>query len=167
MIVWGGSKYVTQTTFYNMAHRYNPQNDQWIASVSSTSLPDGREEHAASWLGNGMIIWGGHTYTSIGSNGFPNDNPNDYLNTGAIYQSGTVASPGNSLRGRKSSFINLNWQNVFGAGSYNVKRCNPTITGCIPGAIVSTPTINQYSEANDRLSHFYGVEAVNQCGATP
>jgi len=94
-------------------------------------------------------------------------NANDYFNTGGIYTSGSVASPGNSLRGKKSPFINLNWQTVFGAGSYNVKRCNPAVTSCIPGTIVSTPTINQYSEPDDGLSHFYSVEAVNQCGATP
>ena len=48
-----------------------------------------------------------------------------------------------------------------------MKRCNPTATACIPGTIVSTPMINQYSERGDGLSHFYAVEAVNQCGATP
>ena len=56
---------------------------------------------------------------------------------------------------------------MFGAGSYKVKRCNSALAGCIPGTFVSTPTINQYSEPNDSLSHFYAVEAVNQCGATP
>ena len=94
-------------------------------------------------------------------------NANDYFDTGAIYTSGSVAGPGNSLRCKKTSFVNLNWQIVFGAGSYNVKRCNPTATACIPSGIVSTPTINQYSEPDDGLSHFYSVEAVNQCGATP
>ena len=100
-----------------------------------------------------MIIWGG--YDGL------------YLQSGGIYTSGSVTSPGNSLRGAKSSTINLNWSTISGAGSYNVKRCNPGGSSCIPGTIVSTPTINQYSEPDDGVSHFYAVEAVNQCGATP
>ena len=100
-----------------------------------------------------MIVWGG------GGGG--------YFNSGGIYFSGAVPSPGNTLRAGKSSYINLNWSTIYGAGSYNVKRCDPNTTSCIPGAIVSTPTVNQYSEPDDGVSHFYAVEAVNQCGATP
>jgi hypothetical protein len=136
--------------------------DQWVPTSTGMNSPDRRYSHTGIWTGNNLIIWGGQTITN--SSGGTLD---DLLNTGGIYASGSVSSPGNSLRGRKSSWINLNWSNVYGAGSYNVKRCNPTATGCIPGTTVSTPTINQYSEADDGLSHFYSVEAVNQCGATP
>lgn len=40
----------------------------------------------------------------------------------------------------------------------------PIIT---PDEMVMTPTIPQYSEPEDGQNHFYAVEAVNQCGATP
>jgi hypothetical protein len=91
-----------------------------------------------------------------------------FLNIGGTYTSGSVPSPGSSLRGGKSSgAIRLNWSSVNGAGPYNVKRCNVGPAGCIPGTIVSTPTIPQYSEPDNPISYFYTVEAVNQCGATP
>ena len=102
-----------------------------------------------------MIIWGGEI-------------PYAYTDDGGIYTSGSVPSPGNSLRsGKSSGLIEFNWASVNGAGSYSLKRCDPDATACIPGTIASTPTLNQYSEVDDGLSHFYAVEAVNQCGATP
>ena len=160
MMFWGGANGTLYGT--DTGGRYNPDADMWQFTSVGNNSPDRRYDHTAVWTGNSMIIWGGQTkinlYTTVAD---------EYLSTGGIYSSGSVASPGNSLSGKKSSFISLNWQNVFGTGSYNVKRCNPTATGCIPGTIVSTPTINQYSEPNDGLSHFYAVEAVNQCGATP
>ncbi len=103
-----------------------------------------------------MITWGGQTI----SNGQP-------LNDGGFYTSGAVASPANTLRGTKSSSINLTWSWITGAGSYNVKRCDASAASCIPATIVSTPTIPQYAEAGNQTSYFYSVEAVNQCGATP
>ena len=144
MIVWGGG--------YNTGGRYNPDNDLWGAT-STVNAPVELTFNTTVWTGELMIVWGGVTGTAS--------------NTGGVYTSGTAPSPANTLRGTKSSSVNLTWNWVNGAGSYNVKRCEPTTTGCIPGTIVSTPTINQYSEPNDALSHFYAVEAVNACGATP
>ena len=100
-----------------------------------------------------MIVWGGYGQGTLAD--------------GAIYTPGSVASPGNTLRAARNSAIRLNWSAVFGAGSYNVRRCGPGTTGCIPGTVISTPTISQYSEPDDGASHFYAVEAVNQCGSTP
>ena len=160
MIVWGSDNGYDYGS--NTGGRYNSVADSWKLTSIGLNVPDRRNSHTAVSTGNNMIIWGGHTFID-----YPQANPDDYLNTGGIYSSGSVASPGNSLRGYKSSFINLKWISVFGAGSYNVKRCNPTATGCIPGATISKPTINQYSEPDDGLSHFYAVEAVNQCGAMP
>jgi hypothetical protein len=103
-----------------------------------------------------MIVWGGWDYT------------NTVVDTGGIYSSGSVPSPGNQLRSGKSpGAIRLNWSSVNGAGSYNVKRCDASAGSCIPGTVVSTPTIPQYGEADNGTSYFYAVEAVNQCGATP
>lgn len=152
MIVWGGR--VSSGFFTNTGGRYHPSSDRWLSTAIDGNTPGNRYFHAAVWDGNSMIIWGGGVM-------------GDAVNDGGIYTSGSAASPGNSLRGGKSSSINLNWANIYGTGSYNVKRCNPTAISCVPGAIVSTPTINQYSEPDDGISHFYTVEAVNQCGATP
>ena len=96
----------------------------------------------------------------------PND-LNELENLSAIYTSGAVPSPGNTLRVSRAASIRFNWSSVFGAGSYHVKRCTASAGPCIPGTIVSTPTINQYSEPDDGVSHFYAIEAVNQCGAMP
>ncbi len=160
MIVWGGDDGTLSGA--NTGGRYNPDADQWQPTSVGSNTPDHRYSHTTIWNGAGIIIWGGQTQTEpTGTTIY------DFLNTGAIYSSGSVPGPGNSLRGGKSSYIILNWSLVFGAGSYNVKRCNPSATGCIPGTVISTPTINQYSEPDDGLSHFYAVEAVNQCGATP
>ena len=102
-----------------------------------------------------MIVWGGSDETAT------------LVNTGGIYTSGLASSPGNTLRGTKSSSVNLTWSWITGAGSYNVKRCDASVGVCTPTTVVSTPTINQYSEPDDALSHFYAIEAVNACGATP
>ncbi len=142
--------------YLNTGGRYNTGTDSWLATSVNSNLPSGRVSHTGVWTGSSLIVWGGAS-----------DGYSCYINYGGIYTSGSVPSPGNTLRGTKSSYINLNWSNIYGAGSYNVKRCNPTATSCIPATIISTPTINQYSEPDDGVSHFYAVEAVNQCGATP
>lgn len=151
MIVWGGYNNVANL---NSGGRYNPTMDSWLTTSASINIPAGRQSHSAIWTGAEIIVWGGRNNVA-------------YLNSGGIYASGSVPSPGNTLRGSHSSYINLNWSTISGAGSYNVKRCYADTGPCIPGTTVSTPTINQYSEPDDGVSHFYTVEAVNQCGATP
>ncbi len=160
MIVWGGDD-GTQQFGMDSGGRYNPSADAWKTTSTGANSADHRYLHSAIWTGSSIIVWAGQTLTIPGYTVYDN------LNSGGVYVSGAVASPANALRVGKSSNINLSWSNVYGSGSYNVKRCNPSSTACIPGTIVSTPTINQYSEPNDGLSHFYSVEAVNQCGATP
>ena len=150
MIVWGGDNGGTPQ---NSGGRYRPASDSWLGLSSGAGNPSARDLHTAVWTGDGMIVWGG-----------AGDTP---LKDGAIYRSGAARSTGNSLRLGRMPFIELRWGAIPGASSYSVKRCNPGLTGCIPGAIVSTPTINQYTEANDGLSHFYAIETLNQCGATP
>ncbi len=150
MIIWGGYG----GSIMNTGGHYTPDNDSWLPTSIGANVPSAREYQRAVWTGNDMLVWSG--YDAYGA-----------TQTGGIYTPGSAPSPGNSLRGGKSTAINLNWSSIYGVGSYNVKRCAPTTTGCTPGTIVSTPTINQYSEPDDGLSHFYAVEAVNQCGATP
>ena len=154
MIVWGGySVNGTLAVYHNDGGRYNPDNRLWLPTTL-IGAPAPRDYQTAVWTGSSMIVWGGEP--NLGT-----------ATSGGIYTSGSAPSPGNTLRGTKSSSVNLTWSWITGAGSYNVKRCDPAASGCIPATIVSTPTINQYSEPNDALSHFYAIEAVNQCGATP
>ena len=156
MISWGGYDPTTMPapTPYNTGGRYYPNSDTWQPTSITGAVPFPRIWHSAVWTGNQMIVWGGWGTT----NG---------TNTGGVYTTGEAPSPGNTLRGNKSSSVNLTWSWITGAGSYNVKRCDATTSPCTPTTIVSTPTINQYSEPNDALSHFYAIESVNQCGATP
>jgi hypothetical protein len=151
-IVWGGAVPNT-TSVYGTGGRYRPASDEWLSVSTGANAPSARMRQATVWTGAQLIFWGGYN----GGNGF---------NSGGIYESGAVAGPGNSLRGGKSPYLSLNWSYVPGAGSYNVKRCSPAASPCIPGQIVSTPTFNQYAEVDDGISHFYLVEAVNQCGST-
>ena len=76
MIVWGGT--VQGSGSDNIAWRYNPGMDSWLAS-STTNAPGGRESHRAVWTGSEMIVWGGYLY----------DGANHELNTGGKYNPGT------------------------------------------------------------------------------
>lgn len=147
VIIWGG---FSDPNLFNTGGRYNPSTDSWSATSIDANVPSGRLNHTAVWIGGAMIVWGGDD------------------NTGGVYSLNTIPGPGNSLRGSKSPGATMfNWGPVYGAGSYNVKRCSGAAIGCVPSTIVSTPTIPQYSEANDPSSYFYAIEAVNICGASP
>ncbi len=147
MIIWSGGG-------DNTGGRYNPFADVWFPTSIGANVPTSRSEFSAIWTGEVMIIWGGINFGG---------------NTGGVYVSGSAPSPGNALSLKKSSSISLTWSAVMGAGSYNVKRADlaTAIFPYVPTTIVSRPTIPQYSEPNDSQSHFYAVEAVNACGATP
>jgi N-acetylneuraminic acid mutarotase len=70
MVVWGGytglSPYIT-----NSGGRYDPTTDSWTPT-STMGAPSARAQHAASWTGTQMVVWGGF--------GSP-----DFLNTGGRY----------------------------------------------------------------------------------
>jgi len=55
MIIWGGSSGFD----LNTGGKYNPTTDAWIPT-STTNAPSPRDFHTAIWIGNEMIIWGGH-----------------------------------------------------------------------------------------------------------
>ena len=72
MVVWGGSYDDGSNILYlNSGGRYDPNTDNWTTN-STTNAPTGRDEHAAVWTGDEMIVWGGYG----GSN---------FLNTGGRY----------------------------------------------------------------------------------
>ena len=74
MIAWGGYFFDGSDHYLNNGGRYNPTMDSWTG-VSTTNVPDARNQHTAVWTGSEMIIWGGGN----GSNGF---------NTGGRYNPG-------------------------------------------------------------------------------
>ncbi len=151
MIIWGSGWY----SYFNTGGRYSPASDHWKSTSTDPNEPFVYRGYTATWTGDKMIVWSGYEIQN-GSTGF------------GSYYSGSVSSPGNTLLGGKSpSAVRLNWSSVNGAGSYNVKRCDASAAACIPGTIVSSPTIPQYSEPNNPTSYFYSIEAVNQCGSTP
>lgn len=80
-------------------------------------------------------------------------------------------SPGNSLRVTKQSpTVRLGWVDLSGAGAtgYNVKRCIPTATPCIPAPFATT-AVNGYNDSvlGNSISYFYGIESYNACTYTP
>ncbi len=148
MIIWGGRN--GPYPYLSSGGRYSPSSNSWLTTSIGANVPAGRITYSAVWTGSSMIVWGG-------DNG-------SLLDNGGIYSSGSISGPGNSLWGGKSSTIDMTWNAIAGATSYNVKRCAGV---CTPNAIVATPAINSYSEPFDATSYFYAVEAVNSCGISP
>jgi N-acetylneuraminic acid mutarotase len=72
MIAWGGC---TGTPFCDTwsgtGGRYDPATDSW-APTSTSNAPQARAGHAAVWIGDEMLVWGGH-------------NGGGYLGSGARY----------------------------------------------------------------------------------
>ncbi len=59
MIVWGGWNGDDRARNYALdGARYDPATDRW-RPISSVGAPPLREDHAASWTGREMIVWGG------------------------------------------------------------------------------------------------------------
>ena len=60
MIVWGG--FIDNVaTDLNTGGRYNPVNDSWLpTNTSSIWTSQSRRSHSALWTGDEMIIWGGN-----------------------------------------------------------------------------------------------------------
>jgi N-acetylneuraminic acid mutarotase len=69
MIVWGGVNAFEGSDFFATGAAYDPEQKRW------TQLPEapvsGREQHAAIWTGQGMLIWGGccHRGANINADG--------------------------------------------------------------------------------------------------
>jgi hypothetical protein len=57
MIVWSGWDHSGPAT--DTGGRYDPQSDTWTPTSTGPEVPLGRQEHAAVWTGEEMIIWGG------------------------------------------------------------------------------------------------------------
>ena len=78
-------------------------------------------------------------------------------------------SPGDTLRATKGSakYVDLEWGPVAGATAYNVLRCDASAAPCTPSILgtVTPPTYTTYD--NVSVVSWYGIEAVNPCGATP
>jgi N-acetylneuraminic acid mutarotase len=72
MIVWGGA---THSTALNTGGRYDPAADTWTAT-STTGAPSVRQDHTTIWTGTRMVVWGGLNR---------GQSPNQYLNTGGVY----------------------------------------------------------------------------------
>ena len=80
MVVWGG--YTTTplnsaTTGTQSGGRYDPVADTW-APTALTGAPSARQDQAAVWTGNAMMVWGGRP-------GSPVVGPNLGMNDGAFY----------------------------------------------------------------------------------
>jgi hypothetical protein len=70
MIVWGGLLPGTGDKFVATGAAYDPQRKQW-RPLPRAPIP-GRDQHAAVWTGEGMLVWGGCCHRA-------------YLADGALY----------------------------------------------------------------------------------
>ena len=62
MIVWGGAASDDSGDARADGAAYNPEDDTWTTVPDSPLAP--RNEHAAFWTDQEMIVWGGHERTS-------------------------------------------------------------------------------------------------------
>jgi hypothetical protein len=67
MIVWGGWR-ETGSSFENTGGRYNPATNSWAPTSTAAGCPAARQAHTAVWTGTQMIVWGGTSNLSTGSN---------------------------------------------------------------------------------------------------
>jgi N-acetylneuraminic acid mutarotase len=60
MIVWGGARLGGgPATLINTGGRYDPVSNTWISTRTDSSTPFPREDAAAVWAGDVMLVWGG------------------------------------------------------------------------------------------------------------
>lgn len=71
-------------------------------------------------------------------------------------------SVGNNLSVSKTTNVHLSWLAIYGAESYNIRRCDASTGPCVPSTIATVSTLSFDDDVlGDGFNYWYALQAVN------
>lgn len=144
LISWGGATNLIENAFTNLGGIYNPSSDSWT-NTTTVGAPTARNNPAAFWIGDRMLVFGGVTSGSVlvNTGGIYNPVTDSWTSTTIAGAPAGVGSPNAVWTGTELIVWGVNFGNT--GGKYNPTTNSWTNTNTTSAPAYRSSDLNVWS----------------------